>query len=47
MRLLKEKLTVEVAHVNGVKIHLHNIYGKLKVPSRLALAYYARTRGLA
>lgn len=30
-----------------VKIHLHHIYGKLKVPSRLALAYYARTRGLA
>ena len=30
-----------------VKIHLHNIYGKLKVPSRLALAYYARQRGFA
>ena len=30
-----------------VKIHLHHIYGKLKVPSRLALAYYARQKGLA
>ena len=27
-----------------VKIHLHNIYAKLKVPGRLALAYYARNK---
>ena len=30
-----------------VKIHLHNIYAKLNVPSRLALTLYARDKGVA
>jgi DNA-binding NarL/FixJ family response regulator len=30
-----------------VKIHLHNIYDKLKVPGRLELAFYLQRKGLA
>ena len=29
-----------------VKIHLHNIYDKLKLDGRLALTLFARDRGL-
>jgi DNA-binding NarL/FixJ family response regulator len=29
-----------------VKIHLHNIYKKLNVQGRLALALYAKNKGL-
>ena len=30
-----------------VKIHLHNIYHKLKVQSRVELTLYAQSKGLA
>jgi DNA-binding CsgD family transcriptional regulator len=30
-----------------IKIHLHHIYGKLRVTGRLALAAWAREQGLA
>lgn len=43
-REIAERLTITEG---TVKIHLHNVYDKLKVPGRLELTLYARERGLA
>jgi DNA-binding NarL/FixJ family response regulator len=43
-REIAEKLAISEG---TVKVHLHHIYTKLQVPSRLALLQYAYQRGLA
>ena len=45
---LRNKEIGDRLHINDgtVKVHLHNIYEKLKVKSRLQLARYARDKGL-
>jgi DNA-binding NarL/FixJ family response regulator len=46
---LRNKEIADRLHVSEgtVKIHLHNIYKKLPIDSRLALTLYAREKGLA
>jgi DNA-binding NarL/FixJ family response regulator len=43
-RAIGEKLSIKEG---TVKVHLHMIYEKLDVDSRLGLALYARAKGLA
>jgi DNA-binding NarL/FixJ family response regulator len=45
---LRNKEIADKLHIGQgtVKIHPHNIYGKLKVDSRVALLRYAQEKGL-